>query len=156
MNSKIVNCCYRVNDILPSLSLYTDVTNFKLYVGDTGLFATMLFNSEDRAHEDIYKKLLSDKLGLNLGFLCENVLAQMIVASKWCLYYFAFPKERSGNYEIGFLLSNKSKAIPLEVKSRQVKFHISIDQFGGGIRLNRFLFICPQSCLLFLAFRRID
>ena len=98
----------------------------------------MLFNSEDRAHEDIYKKLLSDKVDLNLGYLRENVLAQMIVASKWCLCYFALPKEGSGNYEIGFLLSNKSKAIPLEVKSRPVKFPISIDRFGGGIRLNRF------------------
>lgn len=130
LDSKIVNCCYRVNDISPSLSLYTDFTNFKLYVGDTGLFTSMLFNSEDRAHEDIYKKLLSDKLDLNLGYLYENVVAQMIVASKRGLYYFTFPKETSGNYEIDFLLSNKNKVIPLEVKSGQVKFHDSIDRFG--------------------------
>ncbi len=131
LDSKIVNCCYHLNDISPSLNLYADFTKFKLYVGDTGLFVTMLFNSDSKGHENIYKKLLSDKLNINLGYLYENVVSQMIVSSKRSLYYFTFPKEESELfYEIDFLFVDKSKIVPLEVKSNQTKKHESIDNFG--------------------------
>ena len=40
------------------------VVAFKLYLSDVGLFTTMLFNDEDKNYEDIYKKLLSDKLDI--------------------------------------------------------------------------------------------
>lgn len=131
LNSKTINCCYRVNDISSSLSLYTDLNNFKLYVGDTGLFVTMLFNSEDGSHEDIYKKLLSDKLSLNLGYLYENVVAQMIVSSRRDLYYFTFVEKKSEKrYEIDFLLSEKGKVVPLEVKSSKVKKHEFIEELS--------------------------
>lgn len=131
LDSKIVNCCYSLLDISPSLSLYTDLTKYKIYVSDTGLFVTMLFNSDDKEHEDIYNKLLSNKLNINLGYLYENVVSQMIVSSKRKLYYFTFPKKDSNkNYEIDFLLSSKGKAIPLEIKSRKVNVHESIDAFG--------------------------
>ena len=53
----------------------------------------MLFNSDDKNHEDIYKKLLSDKSNLNLGYLYENAVTQMLVSSGRKLYYFTFPKK---------------------------------------------------------------
>ena len=130
LDSKIINCCHNLLDVSSSLNLYEDLTKFKLYVGDTGLFVTMLFNSDDKNHGDIYKKLLSNKLDINLGYLYENLVAQMIVSSKRKLYYFTFPKENSTqSYEIDFILSSNTKVIPLEVKSSRINFHNSIDVF---------------------------
>lgn len=131
IDSKIVNACYGLLDVSPSLSLYTDTTKFKLYVGDTGLFVTMLFNADDGEHEDVYKKLLSDKLDLNLGYLYENVVAQMITSSDRGLYYFPFYYDGSTKeHEVDFLLSKGGKVLPLEVKSSKTKSHRSIDCFA--------------------------
>ena len=130
IDSKIVNCCYKLIDVSPSLSLYEDLNSYKLYVADTGLFVTMLFNSNDNSHNDIYKKLLSDKLDVNLGYLYENLIAQMIASSNKKLYYFTFPKTNSShNYEIDFLLNRNTKIIPLEVKSNKINNHNSLDFF---------------------------
>ena len=130
IDSKIVNCCYKLVDVSPSLSLYEDLNSYKLYIVDTGLFVTMLFNSNDNSHNDIYKKLLSDKLDVNLGYLYENLIAQMIASSNKKLYYFTFPKANSShNYEIDFLLNRNTKIIPLEVKSNKINNHNSLDFF---------------------------
>ncbi len=130
IDSKIINCCYNLVDISPSLNANQDLTRYKLYVSDTGLFVTMLFNSDSRDHSDIYKKLLSDKLDINLGYLYENLVSQIIVSSNRKLFYYTFPKENSNHlYEIDFLLTSKAKIIPLEVKSRKINSHSSIDAF---------------------------
>ena len=108
-----------------------DLTNFKLYVGDTGLFVSMLFNSETKEHTDIYKKLISNTLDTNLGYLYENAVAQIIVANHRKLYYYIFPKENSShNYAIDFLLNFKGKITPLEIKSSKINRHESIDAFA--------------------------
>lgn len=131
LDSKIAYSCYCLNDIQPSLNLYADLTKYKLYVADTGLFVTMLFNSDNKEHEEIYKKLLSNKLDLNLGYLYENVAAQLIASSGTKLYYFTFRKEsNTHSYEIDFLLSKKNKVIPLEIKSGRITTHASLDAFG--------------------------
>ncbi len=131
LDSKIVDCCRSVFDISPSLAQYTDYSKFKLYVADTGLFVSMLFNSGSKEHEDLYKKLLSDKLELNLGYLYENVAAQIITSAKRKLYYFNFPKENSTHsYEIDFLLNDGNKILPLEIKSSKINVHKSIDEFS--------------------------
>lgn len=131
LDSKIVDCCRSVFDISPSLAQYTDYSKFKLYVADTGLFVSMLFNSASKEHEDLYKKSLSDKLELNLGYLYENVAAQIITSAKRKLYYFNFPKENSTHsYEIDFLLNNGNKILPLEIKSSKINVHKSIDEFS--------------------------
>lgn len=130
IDSKIVNCCYRVVDIGPSLSLYEDLSNYKLYVADTGLFVTMLFNNNENDHSDIYKKLLSDKLDVNLGYLFENLVSQIIISSKKKLYYYVFNKENSTHsYEVDFLLTHNTKIIPLEIKSNKINSHNSLDVF---------------------------
>ena len=130
IDSKIVNCCYALNDIAPSFNQFTDFSRFKLYVADTGLFVTMLFNDGSPEHEDIYKKLLSDKLDLNLGYLYENIVAQMIVSTKRKLNYFSYRKGESVHLrEIDFLLAGNGKVIPLEVKSSKVNEHRSLDCF---------------------------
>ncbi len=65
----------------------------KMYITDTGLFTTLLFNSADKLHTKIYAKLLSDKLEANLGYLYENAAAQVIEASGNKLFYHTWKKK---------------------------------------------------------------
>ena len=103
---------------------------FKLFVCDTGLFVTLCFKDKDFTENIIYEKLLSDKLPSNLGFVYENVVAQMLAAKGDGLYYHTFPSETSNhNYEIDFLLSRGNKLAPIEVKSSGYKTHKSLDEF---------------------------
>ena len=106
------------------------IDSFKLHMSDVGLFTTMLFNDADGLRSDIYKKLLSDKLDIDLGYLFENAVAQMLAAKNRELYYHTWKKENSTHsYEIDFLVTRKNKVIPIEVKSSSVKKHESMDEF---------------------------
>ena len=87
VDSKTVLISYNTTDPGVSLSLTTDEESYKMYLSDTGLFTTLLFNSADKLHTKIYAKLLSDKLDANLGYLYENAAAQMITASGNKLFY---------------------------------------------------------------------
>lgn len=51
----------------------------------------------------IYNKLLSDKLDVNLGYVYENVVAQMLIAKGNNLFYYTMKSETSNHlYEIDF------------------------------------------------------
>lgn len=131
IDSKIVLVCYNVKDPNRALMQPKDLNDFKLYLSDVGLFTTMLFNEENNVNDDIYNKLLSDKVNLNFGYLYDNCVAQIIKASGKNLYFHTWPKKDSTHYyEIDFLLPYKGKIIPVEVKSGQTKHHHSIDAFN--------------------------
>ncbi len=73
---------------------------------------------------------MSDKLNADLGYVYENVVAQMLKASGHELYYYTFPSDTSNHhYEIDFLLSDGAKINPIEVKSSGYKTHVSLDKF---------------------------
>lgn len=130
LDSKTVLPCYNVTDPSIALSLTKDPDCFKLYPSDIGLFTTMLFNSESKTSDNIYSKLLSNKLEANLGYLYESVAAQLITSQGRKLYYHSWPKENSKhNYEIDFLLTSHSKITPVEVKSSTTTSHDSLDAF---------------------------
>lgn len=130
IESGLVLPCYNVLNPALSLLQTKDVNCFKLYLSDIGLFTTMLFHDTQNGIEDIYKKLLSDALPADLGYLYENAVAQAIKASGRDLYYHTWKKEGSTHsFEIDFLISSKNKVIPIEVKSSAVKNHKSIDAF---------------------------
>ncbi len=113
-----------------SLSSTKDIDEYKLYLSDIGLFTTMLFNDVENGRPDIYRKLLSDNLPADLGYLYENSVAQLIKTSGKELYYHTWKKENSTHsYEIDFLLTSKNKIIPVEVKSSAINSHESIDAF---------------------------
>lgn len=130
IDSKIVVPCFNVADPNCALSQTKMMKSFKLYVADTGLFTTMLFMDHEGSHTEIYKKLLSHKLEIDLGYLYENAVAQMITADERELYYHTWKNDKSTHeYEIDFLIAYKNKIIPVEVKSSQVRRHTSIDRF---------------------------
>lgn len=128
--SMTVNFCYHTADPSNGLAMDFDKDYFKLYCGDTGLFVTLAFKSKEFTDNIIYEKLLSDKLDANLGYLYENLVAQMLTASGRTLYYYTFPNEKSRhNYEIDFLIETGNKIDPIEVKSSGYKAHTSLDNF---------------------------
>ena len=129
-DSKTVLVSYHVDDPNAGMSNTKDLSRFKLFVLDTGLFTTLVFKDKDFTENVIYEKLLNDKLATNLGYLYENVAAQMLTAAGNELYYHTFSnKETRHNYEIDFLLSRKNKVCPVEVKSSGYKTHSSLDRF---------------------------
>ena len=89
-----------------------------------------MYMDRSSTENEIYAKLLSDKLPANLGYLYENVVAQILAANGNELFYYTFLNEASRhNYEIDFLLSRKNKICPIEVKSSNYKTHSSLDAF---------------------------
>ncbi len=131
IDSKTVLPCYNVTDPATSSSLTKNTESYKMYVGDTGLFVTLMFIDRPTTENELYAKLLSDKLPANLGYLYENLVAQMIAASGRELYYHTWEKEGSSHYyEIDFLISQGSKISALEVKSSGTGQHASLTEFG--------------------------
>lgn len=130
-DSLTVNVAYHANDPSVGMSLHEDISKYKLFLSDTGLFTTLAFMDKDFTENIIYEKLLSDKLDTDLGYLYENMVAQTLYASGNKLFYYTFPKDESKhNYEIDFMISKKDKICPIEVKSSGYKTHASIDAFA--------------------------
>ena len=130
IDSKTVLPCFNSTDPRVSLSNTKDFDSYKMYLADTGLFVTLMFIDRPIADNSIYTKLLSDNLPANLGFLYENLVAQMITAKDHELYYHTFEKEGSSHYyEVDFLVSNKDKIDAFEVKSSGLGKRDSIKEF---------------------------
>lgn len=128
-DSKTVVFSYHSNDPNVGMSLTKDISKFKIFCADTGLFVTLAFWDKDYTENVIYQKLLSDKLSANLGYVYENVIAQILTASGNKLFYYTWDKDDNHKYEIDFLLSRGAKLHPIEVKSSGYKAHKSLDEF---------------------------
>ena len=130
IDSKTVLPCYNSTNPRVSLTDTKDFDSYKLYLSDTGLFVTLMFIDRPVTENDIYAKLLSDKLPANLGYLYENLVAQMITVSGRELYYHTWEKKGSTHYyEVDFLISEGSKINAFEVKSSGSGKHESIREF---------------------------
>lgn len=123
-DAMIVNTCY--NSMAPNigLKLNMDRLTLKCYMADTGLLISHAFDENGIVSEEIYKKILFDKLEVNMGMIVENVVAQMLVASGHKLYFYSNPsrEDRNARMEIDFLIakdkiSNRHNISPIEVKS---------------------------------------
>lgn len=130
-NSKTVLVSHQNNDPGAGMSAHQNLSAYKLFLSDTGLFVTLMFMDRDFTENDIYQKLLSDKMPANLGYLYENIVAQMLVSGGNELFYHTMRNEQTKhNYEIDFLIARKNKICPIEVKSSGYKTHTSIDVFS--------------------------
>ncbi len=127
--SKTTLFCHHCTDPNVGMSLFKDLSRYKIFMADTGLFVTLCFWDKDYTENVIYNKLLSDKLDVNLGYIYENVVAQTLASGGNRLFYYTFPKDDKHNYEIDFLLSRGNKLVPIEVKSSGYKTHKSLDMF---------------------------
>lgn len=128
--SMVVNLAHHVTDPNVGMGLNKSLFAYKMFLADTGLFVTLAFWDKDFAENLIYQKLLSDKLKANLGYVYENLMAQMLRTAGNELYYYTFPTGNGNkNYEVDFLLSRGNKIVPIEVKSSGYKAHKSLDTF---------------------------
>ena len=129
-DSMVVNMAYHANDPNVGMALHKNTNRYKMFMADTGLFITLAFWDKKFTENIIYKKLLSDKLSADLGYVYENIVAQMLKANGHEIYYYTWPSETSNHlYEVDFLLSNGTKIDPIEVKSSGYKTHKSLDLF---------------------------
>ena len=130
--SMIGNECIHVTKPETALELFADRSNFKLYMGDTGLLLSQIMKNQDDTDENLYKALILGKLGINQGMILENVVAQMLRASGHALYFHEYLYMPEGNtaekkYEIDFMTVKKKKICPIEVKSSNYTSHKSFD-----------------------------
>ena len=128
-DSKTVNMVYHADDPQVGMGLSRNESHYKMFLGDTGLFVTLAFWDKDYTENVIYQKLLADKLPANLGYVYENLVAQMLVASGNELFYHTWQRDEKHYYEIDFLLSRGAKICPIEVKSSGYNSHKSLDVF---------------------------
>lgn len=129
-DSLTVNVSHHANDPNVGLAFHSDYDIYKMYMADTGLFITLAFWDKNTTENVIYQKLLSDKLPADLGYVYENIIAQIFTASGNKLFYYTWPTpDGKHNYEIDFILSRESKICPVEVKSSGYKTHASLDAF---------------------------
>lgn len=123
-DAKVINCCYNSTEPSIGLKLNEDRTTLKCYLNDTGLLISHAFDERGIVTEDLYRKLMFDKLEVNQGMLVENIVSQMLKASGHNLFFFsnssrAFAEDRM---EIDFLIAKQTTTSrhnisPIEVKS---------------------------------------
>jgi hypothetical protein len=137
-DAMITNICYNSTAPNIGLKLNMDRMTLKCYMGDTGLLISHAFDENGIVSEEIYKKLLFDKLEVNKGMIVENIVAQMLVASGHKLYFYssASRNDSQSRMEIDFLIakskiSNRHKISPIEVKSSKNYTLSSLRKFVG-------------------------
>ena len=120
----LVNIAYNTTEPSIGLGQRMDTNALKCYMFDTGLLLSMTFNEKNLVNEQIYKKILFDKLSFNEGMILENIVAQMLVSSGRKLYFFSRNERENSSetMEVDFLIStdkitSKHNIIPIEVKS---------------------------------------
>lgn len=124
-DSMIVNIANNCTDPDVGLNRTKDYSSQKIYMGDTGLLVTSIFaDSQLPIEQSIYKQLIVDKLGVNLGMVMENAVAQALACSGHELFFHRFDR-----YEVDFLLASGKKLLPIEVKSSSYSTHKSLDNF---------------------------
>ena len=123
-DAMIVNVCYNSTAPNIGLKLNMDRVTMKCYMADTGLLICHAFDEYVCVSEEIYARLLFDKLEVNKGMIMENIVAQMLVASGHKLYFYNNPSrdDASLRMEIDFLIAkskitSKHNISPIEVKS---------------------------------------
>lgn len=139
--SMTVNFCYRCTDPSVGFARHQDTEYYRIYLSDTGLFVTLAFWDSEASENVLYTKLLADRLSVDLGYVFENLAAQIIRASGKSLYYYTWPQREDmrKHYEIDFLLTKGDKLVPVEVKSSGYRTHKSLDEFCNKFS-NRILY----------------
>ncbi|MEI3391633.1 MAG: AAA family ATPase [Clostridia bacterium] len=105
-NSGIVNQIYRVKPEIP-LEMHKDLTSFKLYMSDVGLFV-------NKARYPLYQiDLNTQPTMISMGPLTEHYVANELRIKGYDAYYW----ESDGKAEIDFIIQKETEIVPIEVKS---------------------------------------
>ncbi|KFI97005.1 ATPase [Bifidobacterium stellenboschense] len=135
--SYLVNRCVNATDPHVGLSLHSEDSSMKCYMGDTGLLVTHVFADRTYTSNELYRDVLFGKLEVNEGMLVENVVAQQLRASGHRLFFYSrYSRQAEDRMEIDFLLvgeyenaAMKARICPVEVKSTKRYKTVSLDKF---------------------------
>ena len=116
----LVNIAYNTTEPNIGLGLSKEESSFKCYMFDTGLLISMAFDENGIVSQEIYKKILFDKLSFNEGML---------------IFFSKNSREDSREtMEIDFLIdkpkiTSRHNIIPIEVKSGKNYTYNSLEKF---------------------------
>lgn len=140
--SMMGNYCRNITQPELTLDLYAESGNFKLFMGDTGLLITQILKTSSETEDELYKKIILGKLGTNLGMIFENLVAQMLRARGYELFFHEYNYKPQGNekeqkYEVDFIIIKDHHICPIEVKSSDYREHESFDYFVKKYQLKK-------------------
>lgn len=122
--SRVINTCFAASEPTIGLEMKVNDASRKLYMADTGLLISHAFTEAAIKAEQMYRKLMHDKLEVNKGMLMENLVAQMLKTAGHKLYFFSsYSKtDAEDRMEVDFLIpkqviSSRHNIHPIEVKS---------------------------------------
>lgn len=132
----IVNVCYNATEPGVGLSMSREYTTRKCYMSDTGLLVSHTFMDDEFADNELYRDILLDRLHVNEGMLMENIVSQELRSGGHKLYFYSRSDtdHRENNMEIDFLIRQKRKICPVEVKSGVYRKHSSLDKFRSKFK----------------------
>lgn len=132
----VVNDCYNATEPTVGLSMSEEHTTRKCYMADTGLLVTHCFMDDKFTDNELYRDILLDHLHVNEGMLMENIVAQELRSYGHKLYFYSRSdtNQRENNMEIDFLIREKGKICPVEVKSGKYRKHSSLDKFKSKFK----------------------
>ena len=123
-DAKMVNIAFNTTEPSIGLGLKQKDNSLKCYMNDTGLMISHAFDESGIVSEQLYQKILKDKLEVNAGMLMENIVGQMLTAIGCKLFFYSNPsrENKDDRMEIDFLISKKTitsrhNISPIEVKS---------------------------------------
>ena len=123
-DSKMVNLAFNTTEPSIGLGLKQSDNSLKCYMNDTGLMISHAFDERGIVSEQLYQKILKDKLEVNAGMLMENIVGQMLTAIGCKLFFYSNSsrEKKEDRMEIDFLISKKAvtsrhNISPIEVKS---------------------------------------
>lgn len=100
----VVLKCQRINQAYEPIAVYSDLSAFKLYMGDVGLLTMKSGISQ--------QTVLSGEGNTFMGAVTENYVAQQLAAKGYDLYYW----ESSSTAELDFVLQKGNQIIGIELK----------------------------------------
>ncbi|MGN1280315.1 MAG: ATP-binding protein [Succinivibrio sp.] len=151
----VANPCFNVTQCTQPLKLNEKRNVFKLFLSDTGLLGGC-------CEDNIQFPLFNGDMGVNLGGILENMVAQQLKANGFTLHYYDSLKIG----EIDFVIEKDSRIIPIEVKSgKDYKRHRALDKLleidewqlnqayvlcGSNIEVNGKITYLPWYMLMFI------
>lgn len=130
-NSGIVKQVYKTKAELP-LEMHKDLTSFKLYMCDVGLFV-------NKARYPLYQIDMKEYPSMiSMGPLTEHYVANELTNNGYECYYW----ESDGKAELDFLIQKETDIIPIEVKtsihtkSRSLDMYMKLNNPKYAIRIS--------------------
>lgn len=122
--SGVIMKCQKTEQGINPISVYSDLSSFKIYMSDVGLL-TMKSGIAQQS-------VLMNDMNPFLGALYENYIAQALCTNGFELYYWT-----SGNQaELDFLIEKDGMIVPIEVKKGQKVKSRSLSVFNERYKPN--------------------